>query len=113
MQNSELGDYIGAESCLEFVKDFNAFMPPVDNGSSGRRRKVVEKEKKEYPPPISPWTMKKFSTSDGRVVIQEVKVKGQEYFEAHKTNGRLILNLVTEIDEHAVVTVAASSPVHI
>ncbi|CAI9771560.1 unnamed protein product [Fraxinus pennsylvanica] len=113
MQNSELGDYIGAESCLEFVRDFNAFMPPADNVGSRRHRRVVEKEKKEYPPPISAWAMKKYSTSDGRVVIQEEKVKGKEYFEAHRANGRLILNLVTEDDEHAGVAVAASSPVHI
>ncbi|KAL2489236.1 uncharacterized protein Fot_42571 [Forsythia ovata] len=105
MQSPELGDYIGAESYVDFVMDFNTLTAAAaQNGDSGRRQRVVEKEKKEYPPPISPWMMKKYCTGDGRLIIEDVKVKSHEYFQAHRANGRLVLNLVTLYDdvlEHA------------
>ncbi|KAL2471646.1 Uncharacterized protein Adt_39782 [Abeliophyllum distichum] len=73
MQSPELDDYIGAESYVDFVTDFNTLTAAAQNGDSGRRKRVVEKEKKEYPPPISPWMMKKYCTGDGRLIIEEVK----------------------------------------
>ncbi|KAL3830475.1 hypothetical protein ACJIZ3_019277 [Penstemon smallii] len=41
-----------------------------------------------------PWVMHKHHTSDGRLVITKEKVKRHEYFEAFRSNGRLVLNLV-------------------
>ncbi|CAI9775440.1 unnamed protein product [Fraxinus pennsylvanica] len=102
--NSALGDYVGVESCVEFVMDFNDLMPATNNTGGGRQRRVMKMEKKEYPPPILPWAMKKYCTDDGRLVIKEQKLKGQEYFEAHRANGRLVLNLIIVDDdafEHA------------
>ncbi|KAL3834034.1 hypothetical protein ACJIZ3_008770 [Penstemon smallii] len=41
-----------------------------------------------------PWVMHKHHTSDGRLVITKEKIKRHEYFEAFRSNGRLVLNLV-------------------
>ncbi|CAA3019075.1 Hypothetical predicted protein, partial [Olea europaea subsp. europaea] len=65
---------------------------------------VMKKEKKEYPPPILPRAMKKYYTGDGRLVIKKQRLRSQEYFEAHRANGRLALNFVIvdyEVFEHA------------
>ncbi|CAA3013221.1 Hypothetical predicted protein [Olea europaea subsp. europaea] len=67
--NSTSGDYVGAESCFEFVVDFNDLMPAADNGGGGRQRRVMKKEKKEYPPPISPWATKKYCTRWKSIVV--------------------------------------------
>ncbi|KAF3668980.1 hypothetical protein FXO38_07816 [Capsicum annuum] len=77
-----------------------------------RREKKKVKIEKEYPPPIPglaktenvpssqmPWVMKRYYTSDGRLIIKEEKIERFEYFEAHRTNGRLMLNLVP-LNEH-------------
>ncbi|CAN4122230.1 unnamed protein product [Withania somnifera] len=69
-------------------------------------------EGREYPPPIPglaktenvpfsqmPWVMKRYYTSDGRLIIKEEKVERFEYLEAHRTNGRLMLNLVPLNDD--------------
>ncbi|KAI3919974.1 hypothetical protein MKW98_001230 [Papaver atlanticum] len=69
----------------------------VRNQRSGIRR--------EFPPPIPllartenlpchmPWVLKR-SYKDGRLVIKEVNVKHHEYFRAHRSNGRLTLQLM-------------------
>lgn len=72
-----------------------------------RREKKKVKIEREYPPPIPglaktenvpssqmPWVMKRYHTSDGRLIIKEEKVKRFEYFETYRTDGRLMLNLV-------------------
>ncbi|KAK4390200.1 hypothetical protein Sango_2083300 [Sesamum angolense] len=108
MHNPELGDYIGVESCVDLKPDLADGWPWHGGAARAvtrrrRRREVVEKE---YPPPIPalvrtenlpshmPWVMKRYYTSDGRLVIKEEKVKRHEYFEAYRSNGRLVLNLV-------------------
>ncbi|KAK4428447.1 hypothetical protein Salat_1144300 [Sesamum alatum] len=109
MHSQELGDYIGVESCIDLIPDVADGVPWQGGGggavktSRRRRREVAEKE---YPPPIPmlartenlpshmPWVMRRYYTSDGRLVIKEEKVKRHEYFEAHRSNGRLVLNLI-------------------
>ncbi|XP_055835058.1 uncharacterized protein LOC129903523 [Solanum dulcamara] len=76
-----------------------------------RREKKKLKIEREYPPPIPglaktefpssqmPWVMKRYHTSDGRLIIKEEKLKRFEYFETHRTDGRLMLNLVPLNDD--------------
>lgn len=77
-----------------------------------RREKKKVKIEREYPPPIPglaktenvqssqmPWVMKRYHTSDGRLIIKEEKVKRFEYFETYRTDGRLMLNLVPLNDD--------------
>ncbi|KAK4489927.1 hypothetical protein RD792_000575 [Penstemon davidsonii] len=79
--------------------------PPV--GLNNRRHRIRSSTAdKNYPPPITclartenlpshmPWVMKKYYSSDGRLIIKEEKVEHHEYFTAHRSNGRLVLNLV-------------------
>ncbi|XP_058092133.1 uncharacterized protein LOC131238022 [Magnolia sinica] len=76
-----------------------------------RRRRSFQEEK-EYPPPIPllartgnlpchmPWVLKRSYIDNGRLIIQEVKVKHHEFFRAHRANGRLTLQIV-QLDESA------------
>ncbi|CAI9777976.1 unnamed protein product [Fraxinus pennsylvanica] len=112
MQNPELGDYIGVESCVDMKTDLDT---DVSSRSINNRRRGIKRDTAEkiYPPPIPwlartgnlpshmlmPWVMKKYYTSDGRLIIREEKVKRHEYFEAHRSNGRLVLNLIPFDDE--------------
>lgn len=72
----------------------------------GRKRKInVERE---IPPPIpslasaenqpghSLWELKRYYTSDGRLILKEEKVRHHEYFRVHRSNGRLTLHLVMD-----------------
>ncbi|CAI9763907.1 unnamed protein product [Fraxinus pennsylvanica] len=114
MPNPELDDYIGVESCVEMKTDLDTCRRP--EYCLNNRRLIMHRDTadKIYPPPIPwpvrtgnfpshmPWVMKRYSTSDGRLIIREEKVKRQEYFEAHSFNGRLVLNLIPfDDDEHA------------
>ncbi|KAK2975285.1 hypothetical protein RJ640_001134 [Escallonia rubra] len=69
--------------------------------------KRSEKGKKEYPPAIPwlartenlssahmPWVFRRHYTADGRLVITEEKVERHEYFRAHRSDGKLTLQLV-------------------
>ncbi|XP_019191034.1 PREDICTED: uncharacterized protein LOC109185551 [Ipomoea nil] len=99
----ELGDYVGVESCFD---------PVMEWGMSRRVRGEGKKEKgamkaKEFPPPIPwlartgnsrvsrmPWVLKRCYTEDGRLIITAEKTERHEYFEAHRSDGRLRLRLV-------------------
>ncbi|KAG8369241.1 hypothetical protein BUALT_Bualt15G0131100 [Buddleja alternifolia] len=101
----ELCDCIGEESSIDLKSDVDTTVH-VGGIHRRRRRRAAEAAEKEYPPPIPwlartenlpshmPWVMKKYYTSDGRLIIKEEKVKRHEYFQAHRSNGRLLLNLV-------------------
>ncbi|CAL9196175.1 unnamed protein product [Musa hybrid cultivar] len=66
---------------------------------------------RRFPPPIPllartgkltcrlPWVLKRTYEDDGRLVIQEVRVKHHEYFRARRRDGRLTLQLV-KLDDH-------------
>ncbi|PQQ13528.1 uncharacterized protein Pyn_04256 [Prunus yedoensis var. nudiflora] len=114
------GDYIGMESSVDVLKDSD--VPNVTNCPDGQgcnfsqklRGKKEQKwarKNKEFPPPIPwlartenlpahmPWVLKRHYTSDGRLILTEEKVRHHEYFRAHRSNGRLTLQLVTLDDE--------------
>lgn len=110
---SFIGDYIGVESCVDVLngdEDHSTDDDQGDQAHSIRRRcrgsQRWSATKKEFPPPIPslartenllshmPWVLKRHYTSDGRLVLTEEKVKHHEYFRAHRSNGRLTLELV-------------------
>lgn len=51
-------------------------------------------------PSYVPLVLKREYTSDGRLLLKEDKVRGHEYFRAHRSNGRLTLQLVSLDDNH-------------
>ncbi|ERM94254.1 uncharacterized protein DDB_G0284459 [Amborella trichopoda] len=76
------------------------------SSGGGLRRRRRAREDHHFPPPIpslartgnqpchTPWVLKRFYKNDGRLVIQEIKVKHHEYFKANRSDGRLTLRLV-------------------
>ncbi|XP_068638391.1 uncharacterized protein [Aristolochia californica] len=78
------------------------------HGSHIRRyqRRLSIREVRHFPPPIPllaqtgnlqchmPWILKRSYKKDGRLVLREVKVKHHEFFRAHRSNGRLTLQVV-------------------
>lgn len=76
------------------------------------------KDYMEVPPPIPslartenlpshmPWILKRHYTTDGRLILTEEKVRHHEYFRAHRSNGRLRLQLVPLDDDVLVPPVA-------
>ncbi|XP_041013885.1 uncharacterized protein LOC121257076 [Juglans microcarpa x Juglans regia] len=81
--------------------------------SRGNRDWRLARENKEFPPPIPllartgnlhshmPWVLRRHYTSDGRLILTEEKVRHHEYFQAHRANGRLTLQLVPLDDDDA------------
>lgn len=51
-------------------------------------------------PSYVPSVLKREYTSDGRLLLKEEKVRRHEYFQAHRSNGRLTLKLVSLDDDH-------------
>ncbi|KAI9107038.1 hypothetical protein K1719_022566 [Acacia pycnantha] len=108
------GDFIGTESCINDVSD-NGFGdvnidqpgPPVLKKQGSSRKKS---EKREFPPPIPlltrthdlsfhmPWELKRYHTSDGRLILREEEAGYHHFFRAHRANGRLTLQLVVPVD---------------
>ncbi|XP_022766374.1 uncharacterized protein LOC111311264 isoform X2 [Durio zibethinus] len=120
--SSLVGDYIGMESCFDLDnnkdvcvggdKDTNEYYSGVCSESRGKREQRCRRLiKREFPPPIPslasteslpshmPWVLKRYYTSDGRLILREEKVRHQEYFRAHRSNGRLTLHLVPLDDD--------------
>lgn len=112
-------DYIGVESCVD-LKDHDTAVDTTplasfpEGGNSKRDIKTSwmgRKDQKNYPPPIPllvrtenlashiPWVMKRQYTGDGRLILTEEKVKHHEFFRAHRSDGRLMLQLVTMDDQ--------------
>lgn len=81
-------------------------------------KKMKMKDYMEVPPPIPslartenlpshmPWILKRHYTTDGRLILTEEKVRHHEYFRAHRSNGRLRLQLVPLDDDVLVPPVA-------
>ncbi|KAB2031116.1 hypothetical protein Goshw_025815 [Gossypium schwendimanii] len=109
---SLIGEYIGMESCSGVGID-NQHQELCCGGGGvkdpenrGRKRKI--NFEREIPPPIpslasaenqpwqSLWVLKRYYTSDGRLILREEKVRHHEYFRAHRSNGRLTLHLVMD-----------------
>ncbi|EOY16099.1 The fantastic four family - like 4 [Theobroma cacao] len=124
--SSLIGDYIGTESCFDLDKSEEVCVSKTCDGghdvnsndcsgvcdrSRGKREQRRKRMKREFPPPIPslastanqfshmPWVLRRYYTSDGRLILREEKVRHQEYFRAHRSNGRLTLHLVP-LDEN-------------
>ncbi|WCJ44537.1 hypothetical protein M5689_025198 [Euphorbia peplus] len=97
MLGTESGVYLGSSSFTD---------ERVYNLLPSSRRYQRQTEKKTYPPPIPllarrgnlpgyrPWKLTRRYV-DGRLILTEERVKHDEYMEAIRENGRLIMNLVT------------------
>ncbi|XP_073284731.1 uncharacterized protein [Primulina huaijiensis] len=91
-------DCVGLESCVDLKPDVES---PKTCGGGACIRRRSEVAEKGYPPPMhhAAWVMRKYCTSDGRLIIKEEKPERGEYFEVHRCNGRLVLNLVPLDDD--------------
>lgn len=104
-------DYIGNESCIDLQNEndtskSNDDHPAPGNYQAKAKIRSSKKEKRVFPPPIPllartqnlachmPWVLKRYYTSEGRLILKEEKVRYHEYFRAHRENGRLTLQLV-------------------
>ncbi|XP_021284963.1 uncharacterized protein LOC110417089 [Herrania umbratica] len=124
--SSLIGDYIGMESCFDLDKSEGVCVSKTCSGGHdvnsndcsgvcnrrrGKREQRCKRMKREFPPPIpslartgnlfshTPWVLRRYYTSDGRLILREEKVRHHEYFRAHRSNGRLTLHLVP-LDEN-------------
>ena len=116
--SSAFGDYIGTESCFDILEENGVVSAPTRPSNryryGGRRREeraARAAAAREFPPPITllaqtenllphmPWVLKRVLTSDGRLILREEKVRHHEYFRAHRSNGRLTLDLVPLDDD--------------
>ncbi|CAL5348721.1 unnamed protein product [Camellia sinensis] len=103
---SDMGDHIGMESGVDLIPHYEEVV--IDGGGSEEKYQRQhcdqrwEKRKKEYPPPIQlhmPWVLKRYYTSDGRLIIREEKVRQRQYFRAKRLDGRLTLQLIHLVED--------------
>ncbi|OIW02402.1 hypothetical protein TanjilG_04995 [Lupinus angustifolius] len=107
-------DYIGNESCIDLQNenDMVDICETYKTNCDNKAKKSCKKnEKRVFPPPMPllartenlachmPWVLKRYYTTEGRLILKEEKVKHHEYFRAHRENGRLTLQLVPH-DDH-------------
>lgn len=98
------GDFLGAESYLDFRADIED-IGQCDGGGFKRKERV--KVKRELPPPLPwlartesfptvqmPWVMRRSYTDDGRLIITEEKAERCQYFRVHRSGTRLRMDLV-------------------
>ncbi|XP_030486614.2 uncharacterized protein LOC115703237 [Cannabis sativa] len=131
-----MGDYIGMESCVDVLKegdeeyhDFlgcnnNKEADDDDDDEQQQRIMVLKKKKLVFPPPIPllartqnlpcrmPWVLTRHYTSDGRLILTEEKLPRHEYFRAHRSNGRLTLQLVPLDEDDDDVVLASNENDH-
>ncbi|KAI9165065.1 hypothetical protein LWI28_006890 [Acer negundo] len=88
---SHISDYIGTESCGDLINNYD------HQDHSSYRRLKMKKKKIEYPPPMTPlpFVLKRNCTNDGRLILTKEKHHG--YMKAHRSNGRLTLELVVPL----------------
>lgn len=126
-------DYIGNESCIDLQNEndvdqydtskSNDDPAPCNQAKEAKISSRKKKEKRVFPPPIPllartqnlachmPWVLKRYYTSEGRLILKEEKVRYHEYFRAHRENGRLTLQLVPlDEDEDEFLEEAGTSP---
>ncbi|XP_010419246.1 PREDICTED: uncharacterized protein LOC104704943 [Camelina sativa] len=94
---SDNRNYNATESCFDAFSD-----KTVDVSERREEKKAVAPE--THPPTIFssnvPSVLKREYTSDGRLLLKEEKMRGRhEYLRAHRSNGRLILQLVSLDDD--------------
>ncbi|XP_076949746.1 uncharacterized protein LOC143622508 [Bidens hawaiensis] len=99
MHATDLGDYIGMESCIDLVTDGGAVTPLTRKpwGLNIHKRKPSTPVK-EFPPPLPVQTstvFKRYHTDDGRLIIAEEKIDSPKcHFTVHRSNGRLTLEII-------------------
>ena len=111
--SSALDDLIGTESgvCMNSnIEEETAQMEKLESYRYQHKRKQLHATRKKYPPPIPllartgnlpghmPWILTRHYI-DGKLVLVEERLKHHEYLEAHRENGRLVLNIVPLDDE--------------
>ncbi|XP_030479628.2 uncharacterized protein LOC115696877 [Cannabis sativa] len=134
-----MGDYIGMESCVDVLKEgdeeYHDFLgcninkegdddDDDDDDEQQQRIMVLKKKKLVFPPPIPllartqnlpcrmPWVLTRHYTSDGRLILTEEKLPRHEYFRAHRSNGRLTLQLVPLDEDDDDVVLASNENDH-
>lgn len=101
---------VGCESCVEAMPLIGGGNANAVSADEHRKMRIATKvrrvEKTEYPPLIPllarteslhsrmPWVLRRYCTSDGRLVLREERVRHHEYLRAHRSGGRLTLHLV-------------------
>ncbi|GFZ10009.1 hypothetical protein Acr_21g0006080 [Actinidia rufa] len=108
-----MGDLIGTESGVYMSSNEEKLLGEVDETKSytnninqrKRNKGIGTKREKNYPPPIHslartgyltgrmPWVLSRRYVN-GRLILREERVNRYEYFEVHRENGRLRLNLI-------------------
>ena len=118
MHATDLGDHIGMESCVDLEIDTAT---PLTNSAPlnrkpwgmSRRSSFSETKRKKLPPPMPIQTstvMKRYYTDDGRLIITEEKVESPKcVFTAHRSHGRLTLQLVDSDSVYAVENKSSSA----
>ncbi|KAG6602048.1 hypothetical protein SDJN02_06792, partial [Cucurbita argyrosperma subsp. argyrosperma] len=108
----DIDDYIGIESCVDLMENHTSSDISGENCKRDNKMWGMErKDHNEYPPPIQllvrtenlasqmPWVLKRHYTDDGRLILTEERLKYYEFFRAHRSNGRLMLQLVAFDDQ--------------
>ncbi|XP_076943365.1 uncharacterized protein LOC143613575 [Bidens hawaiensis] len=100
------GDHIGMESCVDLETTdhvlFSGGAEAINNQRSAwgmQQERRTGRKLKELPPLLPMTVMKRYYTDDGRLVITEEKrIKTPKYchFTAHRSHGRLTLQLPSE-----------------
>ncbi|KAF4354560.1 hypothetical protein F8388_022282 [Cannabis sativa] len=130
-----MGDYIGMESCVDVLKEgdeeYHDFLgcnnkegDDDDDDEQQQTIMALKKKKLVFPPPIPllartqnlpcrmPWVLTRHYTSDGRLILTEEKLPRHEYFRAHRSNGRLTLQLVPLDEDDDDVVLASNENDH-
>ncbi|KAK7351162.1 hypothetical protein VNO77_10406 [Canavalia gladiata] len=112
MTTSNGDEYIGTESCIDLQNDLVLKQSEISKRNGAvKMSNSKKKEKRELPPPIPHMArvLRRYYTTDGRLIIKEEKVNHQQYFRAHRANGCLTLHLVP-LDHESREVKAAHEP---
>ncbi|MED6151745.1 hypothetical protein PIB30_085375 [Stylosanthes scabra] len=105
--------YSAAKSNSSSPSTIESRIVSITSVKSTKRNNSAKKDKKVFPPPIRllartqnlashmPWVLRRYHTSEGRLILKEEKVRHHEYFRVHRANGRLTLKLVLLDNNHS------------
>ncbi|CAA0831623.1 Protein of unknown function (DUF3049 [Striga hermonthica] len=94
---TDLVDCIGIESCVDMKPDFSDVLQRSGPTPARFRIRDFARPEKEYPPPMQPpaTVLRRCQADDGRLVIVEERLERLGQFRAHRSGGRLVLNLLS------------------
>ncbi|KAK7410556.1 hypothetical protein VNO78_01418 [Psophocarpus tetragonolobus] len=100
MTSNNGDDYMDTKSCIDFQNNHSGIWKATITASKSSSMK--RKEKKMFPPsiPQTAWVLRRYYTSDGRLILKEEKMKHHGCFQRHRDNGRLTMHLV-HLDQEA------------